>query len=385
MDNQWGLTPVGQALCDCMQCTNQERRHRGALRLVELLGSEAALECARRNEMESMVAHALGAAATEPWAAAHERVKSQLESYMEQLDRIAERLADVNIPVVALKNAGIARGLFDCLGCCPMGDIDVMVRRSQFRQAHQVVLETGFHFEFRSELEEHSLLHAERSGGAEYWKLLPNGDKVWLELQWRPVAGRWIQPDQEPSSEDLMDRSVPIKGSHVRLLCPNDNLLQVALHTAKHTYVRAPGLRLHSDVDRIVSRCEVDWDRWEQLVVESHLQTAAFFSLLIPKEILGTDIPPQTLERLRPAKWKSRYLTRKISRAGLLNPDLRKFGRTGYVVFNALLYDDLLGLFRGIFPPVAWIKAQYGVHSSWWLPILYTRRIVDLLLRRANT
>ena len=45
-----------------------------------------------------------------------------------------------------------------------------------------------------------------------------------------------------------------------QILSPEDNLLQVALHTAKHSYVRAPGFRLHSDVDRIVCFQEINWN-----------------------------------------------------------------------------------------------------------------------------
>jgi len=55
------------------------------------------------------------------------------------------------------------------------------------------------------------------------------------------VAGRWIRPDQEPGAEELLARSISIPGSAARLLAPEDNLLQIALHTAKHSYVRAPG------------------------------------------------------------------------------------------------------------------------------------------------
>ena len=85
-------------------------------------------------------------------------------------------------------------------------------------------------------------------------------ERLWWELQWRPVSGRWIRPDQEPDSAGLVDRSRPMEGTRARLLSPVDNLLQVALHLAKHSYVRAPGLRLHTDVDRVVRRQPIDWE-----------------------------------------------------------------------------------------------------------------------------
>ena len=73
-----------------------------------------------------------------------------------QLDRLAVRLAADGIPLVALKNGGIARGIFPCPGCCPMGDLDVLVEIRHFRRAHELLLSEGYNFEFRSPLEKAS-------------------------------------------------------------------------------------------------------------------------------------------------------------------------------------------------------------------------------------
>ena len=67
-----------------------------------------------------------------------------------------------------------------------------------------------------------------------------------------------------------MTDSLEVNGSNVRILAPEDNLLQVALHTAKHSYVRAPGFRLHSDVDRVVRFQSIDWN---QCGIEGNLFT----------------------------------------------------------------------------------------------------------------
>ena len=78
-----------------------------------------------------------------------------------------------------------------------MGDIDVLVRKQDFREAHKVLTDHGYEMKFRSPLEEENIEKAERNGGAEYAVKLANGNNLWFELQWRPVAGRWIRPDQE--------------------------------------------------------------------------------------------------------------------------------------------------------------------------------------------
>ena len=383
-DKTWGLSPSGLALCDCIQATDNARQSQGARKLLELLG-DSAFETANDNDVDCMVGHALGEQAGAEWKDAHASIESRMNRLMAELDSVAELLHAHGIPVVALKNAGIARGLFDCLGCCPMGDLDLMVRKSDFREAHQLLVDDGYEFEFRSEFEENDLEEAERGGGSEYFKMLPDGSKLWLELQWRPVAGRWIRPDQEPDSTELMGRSVEIPGSHVRLLSPQDNLLQVALHTAKHTYVRAPGLRLHTDVDRILLRQEIDWREFVDRTRKLRLCTAVYFSLLIPSHVLGTQVPDWVLAELRPSRWKVAVLSSWIRQAGLTEPNRRKFTRLRYIAFNSLLYDDLSGFLKGLFPSPEWVLERYGSRNRLVLPILYARRLWELLFRRANT
>jgi hypothetical protein len=315
----------------------------------------------------------------------HDEIYKKLNSFLYAVDNIGAIFSNKRIDIVVLKNGGIARGIYPCPGCCPMGDIDVLIEKKNFSQAHQLLLENGYTFEYRSPLEEAELEAAEASGGAEYWKVLPDGENFWLELQWRPVAGRWIRPDQEPRAEDLIARSLPIPGTAVRLLSPEDNLLQVALHTAKHSYVRAPGFRLHLDVDRIVNYQEIDWDLFLDRVVCLGVKTPVYFSLLIPKELFETPIPDFVLSRLRPPTWKEKAIVSWLNKAGLFNPDEKKFGRIGYVLFTALLYDRPIDLFRVAFPDVSWLKKRYSVKNNFFLPYFYFHHLYTLLFRRLST
>lgn len=361
-----------------------------AKRFLELQGEGESFHFAMINEIAPMIAHALhpvlqSGAIRADWDTVHQETLSTLASYLHELDRVAALLAQKGIPLVALKNGGIARGIHPCHGCCPMGDLDVLVRREDFRRAHALLLTEGYHFEFRSNLEEADLQAAESSGGAEYWVILPNGQKLWFELQWRPVAGRWLLPDQEPSSRELIDRSIPIPGTTVRLLSPEDNLLQVALHTAKHSYVRAPGFRLHLDVDRIVHGQTIDWDLFTQRVTQLQVKTPVYFSLLLPSIFFRTPIPDAVLERLRPSIWKERLVLAWLRRAGFFNPDERKFGRIGYISFTMLLYDDFAGIWRSIFPKRAWMIERYRIPYRALLPFYHVRRLMDLAFRRART
>ena len=177
-----------------------------------------------------------------------------------------------------------------------------------------------------------------------------------------------------------------ILGTAVLLLAPEDNLLQVTLHTAKHSYVRALGFRLHTGVERIVrAYSELDWGLFIQRVKALQVKTAVYFSLAIPHALFGTPIPDEVLDQLKPATWKKWLITRWLNRAGLFNPDEKKFSKIGYIIFTALLYDDFSGLWRGIFPDRNWMSERYHFKQRWQLPYYHVRRLVDLSLRRMST
>jgi len=301
---------------------------------------------------------------------------------MEELDRAASILAQHEIPLLALKNSGITRGLYPFNGACPMGDIDVLVSKKDFRKAHEALSNHGYQMKFRSPLEEEDLDKAEQGGGAEYNVKLSNGDYLWFELQWRPVAGRWITVEQEPRAEDLVIRSISIPNSSVRLLAPEDNLLQVSLHTAKHSYVRAPGFRLHTDVDRIVRSSDIDWTLFVDRVKSLKVKTAVFFSLVFAKEMLYTPVPNEVVEMLKPKPWKVKLISSWLQKVGLFDPDGKKWGRFGYVIFVALLYDSFKDLFGSVIPKRETIESKYNVHNPILLPYYYVLRLVNVLTKR---
>lgn len=318
------------------------------------------------------------------WDKEYEETDYRITVLMDVLEEVATKLKDNSIDIVALKNAGITKALYKNNASSPMGDLDLLVRSNDFTKAHAIIeQELGFTFKFRSEFEEEDLELAFRGGGTEYFKMV-DGYKVWLELQWRPIAGRWIQPHNEPNGNQLMNDSKEVEGSNVRILAPEDNLLQVALHTAKHSYVRAPGFRLHSDVDRVVRFQEINWNKFISKVYQLKLKTAVYFSLYYAKELLNSPIPDSVLSKLNPFWIRKSAIKYYIYKAGIYNQQKKKFSRLGYILFNLSLYDSLGEILKAIFPPLDSLKIKYPITKKSQLPYFYTLRIKDLLFKRAK-
>lgn len=382
------MNPVERFFCAALS-GDATKGSEDLLRQYREVGDDMAWQFAQREKCESVVAVALSKSldageVTQRWRDAAREVGQRIALYLEQLDRVAGALADKGIPLVALKNSGIARGIYRDLAGCEMGDIDVLVRPDDFRVAHETLQALGYELGDRSPFNLEDLDSAIRHGGTEYTWTLSDGSTLWIELQWRPVAGRWIQPGQEPPAEELMARSIPIEGSAARLLSPEDNLLQVCLHTAKHSYVRAPGFRLHTDVDRITRAYDIDWDVFCDRVERINVRTPVYLSLFIPTVLFNTPVPANVLERLNHAPRKHRMLQRWLRRVGLFGPHDRKWSKPGYIVFNLMLYDGLKDAWRAVFPDRAWMMEHYGTQRRATLPVLHMARIFGLLFRRAR-
>jgi hypothetical protein len=307
------------------------------------------LRFAEDNRVAPIVAHTLIEAYGDDFSEAKEahdiyaQSEKRMAVLMSELDQVAKRLAKEGIRLLALKNAGIARGIYPHIGCCPMGDLDVLIDKERFREAHRLIEETGFVLATRGTVESADLEEGLLHGGTEYRREV-GGEEVWFELQWRPVAGRWIRQDQEPKAADLIARSVPIDGTDVRLLSPVDNMIQVSLHTAKHSYVRAPGLRLHTDVDRLAIFQTPDWSAVVRQAKTLEITTAVFFSLALAHTLLGTPIPTHVLQALAPSGWKREAITALLAKADVFEPNQAKFSRPEMLALHAFLYDDVRGL-----------------------------------------
>lgn len=298
---------------------------------------------------------------------------------------VASILISHDIKLIALKNGGIMVSIMDDPLDCPMGDIDLLVGKKDFMPAHKVLCKAGYIFEFRSEYEKPDIETAYSHGSSEYRFTYNDKEFMWMELSWRPIDGRWICKQFEPNTEDLFSRAVKVKNSDVYVLKPEDNLLQVCAHTAKHSFVRAPGLRLHLDVDRIVTHCQIDWNGFIDLVKKSHLRTATYFSLYIPFMLFGTNIPKKVFLEFKPNFIKHKLLTMLLSKAGLLYPNKCKFSKIEFLTFQIALYDCWKDLVKVIYPGDTKMKELYRYKSSWKTPFFVIVHILDLIgIRREN-
>ena len=313
------------------------------------------------------------------WLAAYEKEKEHLTFLRDKAAEICKKMDENGIRMVVLKNGGIMSDMVEDAAACPMEDIDSLVKKSDFKKAHEILLESGLTFKFRSEFEFEELEKSFRDGSTEYFIATPTGKEMWFELAWRAVAGRWIRLDLEPDCDTLIDASYCAKGTKVGILSPEDNLLQVCVHTAKHSYVRAPGLRLHLDVERIVAHKKIDWTLFLEKVRAAHVKTSTYFSLYLAKMMFDTPVPDDVLSALRPSKGKEKRILSLISKAGLLHLKARKFSKLEFLRFQTSLYDSINDMWFVLCPKGGRLHEIYGYKSPLKTPYYVVVRGLDLV------
>jgi len=313
------------------------------------------------------------------WMEAYSSEKEHLTFLRDKAAEICARMDENGIRMVVLKNGGIMSDMIEDAAACPMEDIDSLVKKTDFKKAHEILLESGLTFRFRSEFEFEELEKAFRDGSTEYYITTPAGREMWFELAWRAVAGRWIRLDLEPDCDALIESSYLAKDTKVGILSPEDNLLQVSVHTAKHSYVRAPGLRLHLDVERIVAHKEIDWNVFLEKVEAAHVKTSTYFSLYLAKMLFDTPIPDKVLAALRPSRSKEKRILSLISKAGLLHPKARKFSKIEFLRFQTSLYDKVSDAWFVIWPKGGRLREIYGYKSPLKTPYYVVVRALDLV------
>lgn len=337
----------------------------------------------KKHELDGVVAsHILEAQLCELpdyWKKDYLKEKERLEFLKTKAEQICTEMKENGIPMIILKNGGIMEDIISDAAACPMEDIDSFIQKDNFLKAHEILLNNGFEFKFRSDYEKEDLKEAFADGSTEYFIPMPEGEKMWFELSYRAISGRWIRPDKEPNTEELFSRFYYADNTNVGILSPEDNLLQVCIHTAKHSYVRSPGLRLHLDVERIVRHKKIDWNVFVERVKQAHVKTSTYYSLLIPSVLFKTPIPKKVLSTLEPSRRKKRRIEKLLTQVGLLYPQNVKFSKLQFLSFQTSLYDSLGDAWKVIFPSVQWYRERYAMRSIVQLPYMMILRVLDLV------
>ncbi len=208
-------------------------------------------QTAARNMVEPMVAHrlmelpGLGEQEVSFWASIHQERQHYSTTMLNSIRHIAIRLATEGVPVILLKDTGLAMKAYPCPYCRKAEDVDLLVPEGSFEIIERVMEEEGFSLNLSDYYHRPRSFLLEVNGQMEFDRKVPvsaptpasapapvaEADKMAgeaggareaanpeatehqilqyqaVEFHVRPQAGSWIRRTQEGSAAELFSRA----------------------------------------------------------------------------------------------------------------------------------------------------------------------------------
>jgi len=200
-----------------------------------------------------------------------------------ELARILQHLAARNIPTLPYKGPTLAQFLYGDLARRQFSDLDILVHAGDVKRVCGALAEIGFTAgTVLRPREEQALLQS----GYELTFDSTHGRNL-LEIQWQ-ILPRFYAVDFE--MEGIFERSVPqeFAGGSIRSLCPEDLLLVLAVHAAKHLWIQLSWL---CDLATLARSPQIHWERVVRDAKQLGIMRILLTSFELAHQLLGTSRP----------------------------------------------------------------------------------------------
>ena len=205
---------------------------------------------------------------------------------------VARALDSRGIEHLLVKGPHVAVLAYDAPWQRGYGDLDVLVRSSDFNDALAVLFESGFFQQPVPPGREATLdVYYNRH------LLAPNG---WLVELHRSLAGnRLFRVDYD----GFFARAVDFRfgQTDARGLALEDLLLSLVIHAGKSQFRFIAPMHVR-DIAELVARQPIHWDTFLARAEAFRCRTAAWVLFTAAENIHGAEIPPEVMQRLRPSR-----------------------------------------------------------------------------------
>jgi len=209
-----------------------------------------------------------------------------------ELARILRRLDQQRIPVLLFKGPALAVGLFANLALREFSDLDLLLHPEDILKARDAVLAEGYQAEYPlSPAQERALLRSD----CQYTFQKSEG-ALRIELHWN-IVPRYcaLQLDAAPWFE--RPQTVVVGGVPVPALSPEDLLLALCVHGAKHRWGRLAWI---ADVAELLSSHPgMNWGRIESQARKAGAKRLLLLGLGLVQRLHGEELPAEWLQAIQ--------------------------------------------------------------------------------------
>ncbi|KAA3660728.1 MAG: hypothetical protein DWQ10_06060, partial [Calditrichaeota bacterium] len=232
------------------------------------------------------------------------------------LAEIFSKFAEYKIDVLALKEVGLIHFIYPDSNLHPIGDLDLLIHKSDFKTAEKCLIDLGY-----STLPTSDCHY--RMSYLDGFQFHRESDNTWLDIQWnvenksKDISGKSpvnFQIDRMWKNAQLIE----LAGHEVRMACPSDMIFHLCLHLEGHGYTE---LILLTDIAEAINyyNGKLDWDKLIYLTQKFSMQTTIYYALLWVKKLFCISVPAKVFEQISPSFCKAFFFESVFSNLGTLH------------------------------------------------------------------
>lgn len=205
-----------------------------------------------------------------------------------ELARLLKLFHAYEIPVVALKGPVLGASLYGDTALRSSVDLDFLVHQKDVVRSKQLLEGTGYRMQsiLPWTVAESCLLRRDSQMSFSRWAAPET--ELWVDLHWRLLPG-YFPPVFEERSVWRNLIKVPLAGTFVQTLAPDDQLLFLCAHGTKHMWERLSWI---CDIARLLQvESRLDWPRVFTQARQTGTTRMVMLGLLLASELLGVDPP----------------------------------------------------------------------------------------------
>jgi hypothetical protein len=200
-----------------------------------------------------------------------------------ELIRILDCLDAHSIDALPYKGPALAQSVYGDLGLREFSDLDILLRSADVPRAIDALRALGFAPNLHlSAAEQRAYLRS----GYEYTLGRPSDENL-LEIQWG-IVPRFYTVDFDMEGFFERAATAEVAGRLVKSLSPEDLLLALCMHAAKHAWIRLCWLR---DIAGVVEAKPLNWDTLLSRAQALGIERILGLSLILASRLLGANVP----------------------------------------------------------------------------------------------
>lgn len=210
-----------------------------------------------------------------------------------ELLKLLNLFRDVGIRALPFKGPVLAAAAYGNLSLRHFSDLDILVPKEDMLKAKEVLILRGYQPKLKlSASQETAYLRSHHD-----YKFIRSRDGVVVEIQWGVTERLFAFPF---AFDNIWERreTVPVAGVSVANLSPEDLLLILCVHGAKHRWGQ---LKWICDIAELVDayRERIDWNRLTVVARTLRGERMLLLGLFLAEHLLGAVLPPQALNRMK--------------------------------------------------------------------------------------